>query len=183
MPTFIDFEASSLSSDSYPIEVAWNHSDGSIESHLISPADISEWTDWSIGSQAVHGLTRRELIERGKSPSWVCHRMKESISDQTLYSDEVQFDAMWLSKLFAASNPSSHDFTIAKAETLLLDVMCPQGGDRYRAMSRLVFIRSEARKLVGGHHRAASDARYLVECWRLACKYRQQLLGNARHKV
>lgn len=84
MPTFIDFEASSLSPDSYPIEVAWNHSDGSVENHLISPADVSEWTDWSVRLQEVHGLTRRELIERGKSPSWVSQRMKESITADPL---------------------------------------------------------------------------------------------------
>lgn len=179
MPTFIDFEASSLSPNSYPIEVAWNHSDGSIESHLISPADVSEWTDWSAGSQAVHGLTRQELIEHGKSPSWVCRRMKESISHQVLYSDEVQFDEMWLSKLFTASNLNGHGFKIAKVENLVLEIMCPQGADRYRAMSRLVFIRSDARKLVGGQHRAALDVQYSVECWRLAWEYRQQLLGKA----
>lgn len=34
---FVDFEASSLNPDSYPIEVAWSIPDDSIESHLISP--------------------------------------------------------------------------------------------------------------------------------------------------
>src|SRR5947209_5891700 len=47
LPPFLDFEASSLRSASYPIEVAWSHPDGSIESHLISPAGLGRCTDWS----------------------------------------------------------------------------------------------------------------------------------------
>ena len=42
IPSFIDFEASSLTVKSYPIEVAWNLEDGTIESHLISPAGVPD---------------------------------------------------------------------------------------------------------------------------------------------
>jgi hypothetical protein len=38
MRTFLDFEASSLSDESYPVEVAWVFEDGHAESHLIRPA-------------------------------------------------------------------------------------------------------------------------------------------------
>ena len=38
MIVFLDFEASSLSDDSYPIEVGWAGEDGSTEQHLIRPA-------------------------------------------------------------------------------------------------------------------------------------------------
>ena len=44
MRVFLDFEASSLSKDSYPIEVGWAGEDGSTEAHLIRPAP--DWTDW-----------------------------------------------------------------------------------------------------------------------------------------
>ena len=50
---FIDFEASSLSDLSHPLEVAWVDLDGQGESWLISPAP--DWTDWSSASEAVLG--------------------------------------------------------------------------------------------------------------------------------
>lgn len=43
MKVFLDFEASSLSDQSYPVEVAWVFQDGRTESHLINPAP--EWVD------------------------------------------------------------------------------------------------------------------------------------------
>ena len=38
MLAFVDFEASSLAKDSYPVEVAWVFEDGACEGHLIRPA-------------------------------------------------------------------------------------------------------------------------------------------------
>ena len=72
LPSFIDFEASSLSDKSYPMEVAWSLSDGSIEARLISPEGISQWTDWSKDAQAVHGIRREDLLVWGSrfSVSW-----------------------------------------------------------------------------------------------------------------
>ena len=38
MNVFLDFEASSLSDHSYPIEIAWVFEDGRSQSHMIAPA-------------------------------------------------------------------------------------------------------------------------------------------------
>lgn len=50
MLVFLDFEASSLSKQSYPIEVAWVFEDGRSEEYLIRPAPI--WTDWDSAAEA-----------------------------------------------------------------------------------------------------------------------------------
>ena len=78
-PVFLDFEASSLASASYPIEVAWSCGGDSIESHLISPTGVSRWTDWSAKAEALHGLSREQLIAEGKPPVWVAQSMNEQL--------------------------------------------------------------------------------------------------------
>lgn len=63
-PIFIDFEASSLSEQSWPIEVGLARLEGKrvvIESKLIRPRpDWSEF-DWNEKSAAVHGIPRSDL--------------------------------------------------------------------------------------------------------------------------
>jgi hypothetical protein len=82
MPVFIDFEASSLNKDSYPVEVAWVFEDGRSRSFLIRPAP--GWTDWSAEAEAIHGISRDQLDRDGvevsiivdercrPSPTWTC---------------------------------------------------------------------------------------------------------------
>ncbi len=61
---FLDFEASGLGPDSYPIEVAWGFF--GIEttfSYLIRPAE--HWTDWDPVAEDLHELSRATLFEAG----------------------------------------------------------------------------------------------------------------------
>jgi hypothetical protein len=53
---FLDFEASSLGKQGYPIEVAWVFANGEEESHLIRPAEA--WTDWDVKAGRIHGISR-----------------------------------------------------------------------------------------------------------------------------
>jgi hypothetical protein len=96
LPSFLDFEASSLASASYTIEVAWSVAHGSIESHLISPKGIDKWRDWSFKSQELHGITREELITHGKPPSWVCRRMNECLVGRVVYTEDPAYDGSTL---------------------------------------------------------------------------------------
>ena len=77
LPIFFDIEASSLGSRSYPIEIAWSYPDGSLEKHLILPSGIERWTDWSADAEKIHDISRAELRQYGKSPSWVGGRMNQ----------------------------------------------------------------------------------------------------------
>ncbi len=183
VPTFLDFEASSLAIDSYPIEVAWNDAAGKIESYLISPAGVANWTDWDMQAQALHGITRKELLAHGKTPAWVCQRIRECLAGRTLYSDNPDYEEMWLTTLFAAAgaadNPTlemesleSGKFAIEHVDELLIQTVC-RGMTRGRAkcLYKIDLMKHEARQLVAGIHRAGWDVEYLVKLWRLTVKH------------
>jgi hypothetical protein len=116
IPTIIDFEASSLASASYPIEVAWNLGE-TIEQHLIAP--IGRWTDWSVKSEALHGISRDDLIAHGESPSRVCERLNQQLAGRVVYSDNPDYDAHWLEELFAASYGQTPQFQIGDFNALI----------------------------------------------------------------
>jgi DNA polymerase-3 subunit epsilon len=97
---FVDFEASSLSSRSYPIEVgcAWITDD-----HVVHVADLIRpdptWPrDWSAESAAVHGIRRKELAHAEPAVS-VARRYAALLTGATIVSDAPEFDAHWLGRL------------------------------------------------------------------------------------
>lgn len=169
MPTFLDFEASSLSrTRSYPIEVAWNSEDGSIESHLISPASIADWTDWDTESEKIHGIERDELIRNGKPPQWVCQRMIEQLAGKTVYTDAPRFDGMWLAKLFSVFDANTPAFELGDIDDLVIDMLCPQIKGRAHWLAEAWHMKIEARRRCPRQHRAAWDVEYLMEFWKIA---------------
>ena len=130
-PVFLDFEASSLASASYPIEVAWSLPDGVIESHLISPAGIERWTDWSTQAERLHGISRAQLLAEGKAPAWICRRLNEQLAGQTVYTDAPDYDRAWLDELFSACWGGVPSFTLASADELLVGMLAhdiPESG-------------------------------------------------------
>jgi len=97
---FIDFEASGIAPDSYPIEVAVVSSDTTFSS-LIKPARY--WTHWSFDAQDMHGLCQDQLREQGDTPNAVAKRMNQLFSRQVLCSDSPQ-DSFWLDVLYEAAD-------------------------------------------------------------------------------
>ncbi|HED33122.1 MAG TPA: hypothetical protein ENJ08_02745 [Gammaproteobacteria bacterium] len=122
MPTrktyFIDFEAPSLSHDSWPIEIAWGNDINAIESYLISPETIRHWTDWSNPSQKIHGIPHEELIEYGDVPGLVCEKIYAALDNQLVYSDTPAFNMDWLRKLFDGASLPMPDFIIKDIDAL-----------------------------------------------------------------
>jgi len=161
-PRFVDFEASSLRAESYPIEVAWNDPGGTIQAHLINPLPVPSWTDWSEDAQAVHGITRHELSRNGRDPAWVCECLDLVGPGQTLFSDAPEFDGAWMRELYRGSRRPPPDLRIASIAEL-----AALGGLDHVMYAR---FRSEARKRAGGEHRAALDVTYLMELYRLAAE-------------
>ncbi|BCO32055.1 hypothetical protein TspCOW1_21580 [Thiohalobacter sp. COW1] len=100
LPRFLDIEASSLGRDSYPIEIAWSTPDGEIESYLINPYQIPDWTDWDPAAEAIHGLSRRYLRDHGEDPKLVAGRIQAALAGQPVYSDAPEYDQGWLETLF-----------------------------------------------------------------------------------
>lgn len=101
MLVFLDFEASSLSPTSYPIEVGWVFEDGRSESHLIRPAP--GWCDWDAGAEAVHRITRETLERDGSPHDWVAQRMVAALSGHDLRASAPSWDGRWLSVLLRAA--------------------------------------------------------------------------------
>lgn len=167
IPSFLDFEASSLSPNSYPIEVAWSGRDGSIEGHLISPAGIDHWVDWDSEAEKVHGIPRETLYQTGEPPPSICKRMNEQLGGMQVFCDSPRFDGMWLSSLFAASG-TKPSFELRHVDHLLVEMICPQIAGRTSGLMKIDALKEEARRLMPRQHRAAWDVEYLVQLWRLA---------------
>ncbi len=99
----IDFEASSLAKDSYPIEVGvarWDSPEQPIRtwSSLIRPP--REWLarTWSPHSQEVHGIPR-EALENGMDPSAIVDALDEIVGSRRAFCDGGTHDLRWLAGL------------------------------------------------------------------------------------
>ena len=106
MRAFLDFEASSLSDDSYPIEVGWVFEDGRREAHLIRPAP--QWLDWDKRAEALHGISRTRLEAEGAAHDVVAQRVLEALADHDVYVGAPSWDGKWLSMLFRAAGLPRH---------------------------------------------------------------------------
>jgi hypothetical protein len=103
---FLDFEASSLGKHGYPIEVAWVFATGEEESHLIRPA--ASWTDWDAKAEAVHGISRKQLVAEGTPLEEVAQRMVLVLTGAALYATAPSWDGKWLSKLLRTAGLPRH---------------------------------------------------------------------------
>ena len=166
--SFLDFEASSLSGRSYPIEVAWSIPDGSIESYLISPAGIEGWTDWDLAAEKVHGISRQVLAADGKAPYFVCDRMIDQLAGKKIYTDAPRFDGAWLARLFSACGRAKSGLILYSVDDLLVELICPGLAGRTQGLIKIGILKQEARRQNPRRHRAAWDVEYLVKLWELA---------------
>jgi len=172
---FIDFEASSLNPDSYPIEVAWSNQDGTRKSHLINPYSVKEWRDWSTSSQSIHGLSRNRLSQEGKPALWVANHMNEDLKGKVLLTNCVEYDLDWCQKLFKSTGQEMkfklgdvwHVFSLhLHLEPSLEQVMIDQPVTPEQVKQELQKISERAWLQVDGHrHRAGVDVQQLQIMW------------------
>lgn len=159
-PTFLDFEASSLSQESYPIEVAWNDKNGQIFSYLIRPFEL--WCDWSKESENIHGITQEILHDDGLSVNAVCDELEKAIGDGVMYSDAVDFEHHWMQKLFEAGGRESYPFEIRSiAQIPRLNALLQRQGD-------FEDLRRRAQSAIGVTHRASADVEALMHVYNFA---------------
>ncbi len=114
----IDLEASGLSSQSYPIEVGIVLDTGQRYQSLIRP--LEDWTHWDPSAEALHGISRAELLKQGRPIRKVCEEINELCLGQTLYSDCWVFDNSWLNNLFARAGIPRR-FACAPIEMMLTE--------------------------------------------------------------
>ena len=96
-PPVLDFEASSLSSLSYPISVGL-YLNGRSHYWIIKPE--TDWTDWDDRSQAIHGLSRRFIEAKGIPVSQVHSELLELLKAYSVvYSDNPDWESKWFDRL------------------------------------------------------------------------------------
>jgi len=169
MRAFIDFEASSLGRDGYPIEVAWVFEDGGSESFLIAPRE--EWTDWDPAAEAIHGLTREQLVSDGVATEIVAERLVAALQGHEVYASAPSWDGKWLSKLLRAGGFPRHTVRLTDTDVGLFDLagalLAPfvPSSEIHRATRKII---AEAEDHVAGRphaHRALPDAELERERW------------------
>lgn len=153
----IDFEASSLGSASYPIEVGvavWRGHHRVIEgwSTLIRPtATWAQHGHWSAKSEAVHGISRDQLVDdQALAPKLVVERLNAMIGEGIAWCDGGDFDQHWQEQLLHASGIA--------ARWSLRDVRMLR--DVYPQFDDAVFHHELAKE--AAIHRAGDDAMRLL---------------------
>jgi len=155
MHVFLDFEASSLSKHSYPIEVGWVFEDGVGEGYLIRPAP--NWTDWDDTAQAVHGISREQLQADGVLHDVVCTRVVEIFDGNVVYASAPSWDGHWLSMLLRAAGRPRHLLRLKDTDEAF---KAAAGG----ALDRVASARKEISTQAVAH-RAVEDARREWSIW------------------
>ena len=119
MRVFLDFEASSLHEDGYPIEVGWVFEDGRSEAHLIKPAP--NWTDWDAGAQALHKISRARLEAEGAAHDAVARRLLEALGPHVVYASAPSWDGKWLSVLLRKAGLPRHAMRLKDSDEAHLE--------------------------------------------------------------
>jgi hypothetical protein len=162
MLVFLDFEASSLSKRSYPIEVGWIFEDGRSESHLIRPA--ADWNDWDEEAENIHHISRADLSAHGSPHDLVAQRMSAELTGHDLLASAPSWDGKWMSTLLRAANLPRHSLRLRDSDdahreatiAILAPVLPP---DRLeQAVANLLTLTEVRARHRQPTHRALADA-------------------------
>lgn len=170
MRVFLDFEASSLAEESYPIEVGWAAEDGSGEAHLIAPAPA--WTDWDPAAEAVHGLTRERLRRAGEPHDEVARRVLEALGPHELFATAPSWDGKWMSVLLRAAGLPRHALRLRDSDDAHRQAVREILGDRVPddefddVAAELIAAARRQVNLGPPRHRALEDACAELQVWR-----------------
>lgn len=169
MRVFLDFEASSLRPESYPIEVGWAGEDGSLESWLIRPAP--GWDDWDPAAEAVHGLSREKLLAAGRPHEEVARRTLEALQDHEVYVSAPSWDGKWMSVLLRAAGLPRHALRlkdVEEAARAAVAEVLPGRSDDEIGLLAAVFLTAARKRFAETppKHRALADAEDELAIWR-----------------
>ncbi|MBY6117191.1 3'-5' exonuclease [Mameliella alba] len=158
----LDFEASSLSQASWPVEIGLSwlaHGVVRTWSSLIRPAPDWAIDDWSLQSASVHGISLSDIME-APSAIEVAETFFDILGSRKLVSDAPEFEARWLDCLLRAAGraevPSIADFdgvSFAMFEGYALDLL-------YETVERRP-----------APHRAGPDSARLARGWLKAAEH------------
>lgn len=160
-PAVIDLEASGLGRGSYPIEVGYVLADGTSFCSLVKPQD--EWQHWDSSAQALHGIQRKHLFERGREVLDLAQSLNQALAGLTLYSDAWGQDNSWLMALYQAAGIWPN-FKLQSIRYIISEQQLPfwhQAKDQVIAELQI------------GRHRASADALIIQQTYLLS---RQMML-------
>lgn len=109
---FLDFEASSLSEYSWPIEIgmAWITLEHAVESAAMLIQPRREWpmSDWSKASEAIHSIPLQSLLKEGVDAAKVGKWFLERSEGKSVISDNPAYEAMWLRRVMKTLTREPH---------------------------------------------------------------------------
>ncbi|MCW8889832.1 MAG: hypothetical protein OQL20_04150 [Sedimenticola sp.] len=154
LPAIIDIEASGFGRYSYPIEIGIVLPDQKSFCNIIRPAD--EWTHWDESAQAVHGITRELLLDKGKPPAEVADKLNQLLRGTRIYTDAWSHDISWIGKLFDITDRPQL-FTLDSLRSLMTEQQAALWHPtKEQVINELHLVR----------HRASTDALILQETFR-----------------
>ncbi len=156
---FVSFEASSLSSESWPIEVgiARLYGDRVMQaSCLIRPRKAWPWDDWSFERQRLHGI-RLKALRSARPAAEVADWLERELVGRKLVCGNAFFDQWWLDQLVGALSPHILEFEQAADWAF--------GAKGVLVPNRLSCVqRSLSRQAM--RYRVGEDAARLCRAWR-----------------
>ena len=150
---FLDFEASSLSPDSWPIEIgfAWIEA-GRVHSRSAVIAPRPDWPldDWSDAAQRVHGIALAE-VRAGVDADSVA-AATDAFAGFDVVSDNPAWEQRWLDRLREGRGPR---LPVLKLRDEMLRRLDPPAANHF---CRTLFRGDPA-------HRAGADAERIAHAW------------------
>jgi hypothetical protein len=170
-PKFFHVEASSLKSDSYPIEVYWSLNEGGGTGYLVNHEGIEKWKNWDRSFLREHDFSINDVRNSGTAPSEVCQQMNQQLEGETVYSDNPANTERLLEELFSVVGGQKPQFTLRSLDELLLKELKAKGLDYRESEAVLSGLKAEARRKVHGIVGGAFEMQYFVELWELVTQY------------
>jgi hypothetical protein len=152
---FLDFEASGLFGETWPIEVGYAASCGDEDDFLLSRQPDWSLEQWDTRSQQIHGISLADLEENGVDPATALARLRR-VKDAVVVSDAPDFENFWLGKIAEAAGMEA-PFKVVDWESVL-------PSDQTREERDTLLARARAGEQ--HRHRAAADARIMRAVWR-----------------
>jgi len=160
----LDFEASGSDPRGYPIEVAIaDVATGTTRAWLIAPTPA--WLEigvWEANAEAVHGISRAEIIAHGRGVDDVAAELTAHTLGAQVLSDAPSHDTKWLRDLYRATG-AEPPFELLDFHQIAWRAAVLRGR---RPDIAIVKAEAEAYILFPKQHRAGPDARRNAEMLR-----------------
>ncbi|MGE3303359.1 MAG: hypothetical protein AB7M12_09620 [Hyphomonadaceae bacterium] len=154
---FVDFEASSLTQESWPIEAGYAADTGEEDAFLLRRQPGWSLEHWDRWAAVLHGISLADLDAEGISPQAALRRLAP-LKTAMVVSDAPEYDGYWLGRIAeAAGEPAP--FVVSDWDRVL-----PSDLSRETRDALLADARAEA----GRHHRAGPDSKIMRAVWRAA---------------